>query len=577
MIKHQLYKKGKWGWYLPLLTLVMVTMVSCNKDFENKRDLSVKADSVQGYKAPKVLYLILDGARGASVNTVQAPALTEISENALHSFNSVTDENGLESTGWADMLTGVNKAKHKVGTADFSGNNLANYPMFFKQIKQSNPNLRTAAFSSSPAFSQQLISNADVNENFNNDDEGVKTAMLKELKLANAAVVVAEFNGIEKAGKQYGFDASIPQYSAAILTVDAYIGAALNALKQRPSYSSENWLVVVASNKGGDFNVPPVKNDGTDFSKPLLNSFVLCYNPRFAFQYFSKPATTEVPYEGSVHPFGSDTTANVPAARSTAYNFGITGDFTVELKIKVLKFGTTAGNAPILFKSSSPANSTTGWWIIHSGITGNWRLGGLSATTMIANQPALKLNQWYTLGFKVYTESGKRWVMIYQDGVKAYPNPVEITNRNVDNNEELVAGFRSGFGSAAKQLITEIKVFKTAIPDDFIASYACEVGLNSKHPYYSKLISYWPATDGGIGVFKDLGPAKNDFLLKKYKWESFSEYNPKLCVNLPLDIYTKIPNGIDIPSFIYGWMGIKSIGLNLDGRTWIPVYNNVNP
>jgi hypothetical protein len=577
MIKHRLYNKGKWGWNLSLLALVMVTMVSCNKDFENKRDLSVKSDTASGYKAPKVLYIILDGARGASINTVQAPALTEISENALHSFNSLSDENGLESTSWADMLTGVNKAKHKVTTADFSGNNLANYPMFFKQIKQANSNLRTAAFSSSPAFSQQLISNADVNENFNNDDEAVKTALVKELKQENASVIVAEFNGIEKAGKQYGYDASVAQYSAAILTVDAYIGAALKTLKERPSYDNENWLVVVASNKGGDFNVPPVKNDGTLFSKPLLNSFVLFYNPRFSFQYYAKPATTEVPYEGNVHPMGGDTTANVPAAKSALYNFGITGDFTVELKIKVLKFSTSAGNAPILFKSSSPANAATGWWIIHSGNTGGWRLGGLTSISVISNQPALQLNQWYTLGFKVYTEGGKRWAMIYQDGVKAYPNPVDITNRNANNNEELVAGFRSGFGSATKQLITEIKVFKTAIPDAFIASNACEVGLNSKHPYYNQLISYWPATDGGIGVFKDQGPAKNDFELKKYKWESFSEYAPKLCVNLPLDIYTRIPNGIDIPSFIYGWMGMKSMGLNLDGKTWIPVYNTIKP
>jgi hypothetical protein len=482
MIKHRLYNKGKWGWNLSLLALVMVTMVSCNKDFENKRDLSVKSDTASGYKAPKVLYIILDGARGASINTVQAPALTEISENALHSFNSLSDENGLESTSWADMLTGVNKAKHKVTTADFSGNNLANYPMFFKQIKQANSNLRTAAFSSSPAFSQQLISNADVNENFNNDDEAVKTALVKELKQENASVIVAEFNGIEKAGKQYGYDASVAQYSAAILTVDAYIGAALKTLKERPSYDNENWLVVVASNKGGDFNVPPVKNDGTLFSKPLLNSFVLFYNPRFSFQYYAKPATTEVPYEGNVHPMGGDTTANVPAAKSALYNFGITGDFTVELKIKVLKFSTSAGNAPILFKSSSPANAATGWWIIHSGNTGGWRLGGLTSISVISNQPALQLNQWYTLGFKVYTEGGKRWAMIYQDGVKAYPNPVDITNRNANNNEELVAGFRSGFGSATKQLITEIKVFKTAIPDAFIASNACEVGLNSKHP-----------------------------------------------------------------------------------------------
>jgi hypothetical protein len=575
---HRQYQKYTCGINLVLVVMVLLAITSCNKDFANKLDLSGKADSISGYKAPKVLYIIIDGARGAAVNAVQAPALTEISENAMQTFNGLSDVSGLAATTWADMLTGVNKAKHKVTQADFSGNNLANFPMFFKQIKQSNPDTRTSAFSSTPAFSQNLISNADLNQNFSNDDAAVKAAMVTELKNEQAGVVLAEFNSVDRAGKQYGYDASVAQYSSAILTVDGYVAEAMRTLRERANFKKENWLVIVASNQGGDFPVPPAQNDGTLFSKPLLNTFAIFYNPRFSYQYYSKPGTSGLPYEGKTVALANDTTANIPAAQSNLYNFGTSGDYTVELKIKVLRFSTGNSNAPILFKTSSPANSTTGWWIIHSGVNGQWRLGGLPSAIMISNQPALKIGVWYTLGFKIYTENNKRWVMIYQDGVKAYANPVDITNRNVNNTEELVAGYRSGYGNTTKQLVTEIKVFNAAVPDNVIAAYSCKGAIDNKHPNYNNLIGYWPATDGFGGFFKDKSPSKNDFVLKnKFEWTAFSDFDSKLCVDLPADIYTRMPNGIDIPSLIYGWMGIKTLNLGLDGKTWVPVYNNLNP
>lgn len=579
MTTNRLYQKYTWRLNLSLIALVLFTIISCNKAFDNKLDLSEKGQEQQGNRVPKVLYIIIDGARGSAINTIQAPTLTEISENAMQTFSGVSDANGLASTSWADMLTGVNKTKHKVTQADFAGNNLANYPMFFKQIKQNNANLRTAAFSATLAFSQNLVSNADVNQNFNNDDAAVKTALVAELKNEQASIVLAEFNGVERAGQQYGYAANIPQYSTEVLTVDSYIGEAMNTLKQRPNYEKENWLVIVASNRGGSLNVPPGQNDGTLFSNPLLNSFVILYNPRFSYQYYAKPNTTELPYEGKAVPLANDSTANIPADKAAKYNFGTTGDFTVEFKIKVLRRSTGSSNAPILFKTSSPANSTLGWWVIHSGVNGGWRFGGMPASYMVSNRPALEVGEWYTLGFKIYTENSKRWVMIYQDGVKAYASPVDITTRaNQNNNEELVAGYRSGFGNTTKQLVTDIKIFNVAIPDDVILAYACKGAMSPKHPYYNNLIGYWPATDGSTGRFEDKSPSKNDFILKnKYEWTAFSDYSPKFCVDLPEDLYTRIPNGIDIPSAIYGWMNIKTLNMGLDGKTWIPVYNDVKP
>ncbi len=66
-------------------------------------------------------------------------------------------------------------------------------------------------------------------------------------------------------------------------------------------------------------------------------------------------------------------------------------------------------------------------------------------------------------------------------------------------------------------------------------------------------------------------------LKNKFEWAAFSDYTQKLCVDLPDDIYTRIPNGIDIPTFIYSWMNIKTLNMGLDGKIWIPVYKDVKP
>ncbi|SDJ38398.1 Concanavalin A-like lectin/glucanases superfamily protein [Pedobacter sp. ok626] len=574
MIKNRLYKKRTLVSGMPLLVLCLLTLMSCNKDFENKIDLSAKSDSLTGYRAPKVLYIIVDGARGASVNATKAIRVPDLEDNSLQSYASVSDESGLPATTWADMLTGVKKNKHKVTKADFSGNNLANYPMFFKYIKDKNASLRTAAFASTPVFSTNLVSNADVNLSFNNDDAAVKNAVINELKEEKATVVLAEFSGVDRAGKQYGYDASVKAYSDAIYQTFDDINEMVNTLKQRKSYEAENWLIVVASNQGGNFSIPPAQNDGSLFSNPLLNSFTLLYNSRFSYQFFSRPNAAAVPYEGKAIVYSSKTIfGTIPVSESAIYNFGTTGEYTVQLKMKLLKRGDL--NPAIIAKSDNTANSTAGWSFILSNGSVNWRmqLAGTSATG-----PALDLDTWYTLTGKLYMDGTTRRMKVFTNGV--LNSTVAQAANGTSTTAPLNIGYSPSYttGNDASKLITDVRIYNTALSDDYIAANYCKTDVKPTDVYYKNLIGYWPSMDGIGNQLMDHSPSKRNFTLTgAYSWTPFNELSENLCSDLPDDIYTRMPNGIDIPSFIFGWMGIQSLGLNLDGKTWVPTYRSINP
>lgn len=558
---------------IAILVVLMISLMSCNKDLDNKIDFSnnTGGDGIDA-KKQKVLYIIVDGLRGESVFKCPTPNLTKMVKTGMFTINSVSDENGLNSTSWSDMLTGVSKLKHKVLSEDFAGNNLANYPMFFKHIKDVST-IRTAAFTTSQSLQTKLITNADVSTNFATD-EAAKTATLTELGNNDASVILTEFQSVDKAGLQFGYDASVPGYAAAVTNIDSYIGELNTAIQARPNFKKENWLIIIASNKGGNYPVIPALMDQTLYSKPLLNSFVLFYNLNFKSTIYSKPGSlNSLPYDGTFARFNGDTVATVDAAKASIYNFGTTGSYTVSFKLKILSRGTL--NAPIFFKTSSTANATTGWWIIYNSTLGSWRLGGIPATAINTKTNLLEVNRWYDIGFKIYFVGAVRYVQLYQDGDPTEA-PVVITGRNANNNEPLVAGFQSGYGNTATQIISDIRIFNVAVSDATIKQYACEVNLDNRHPNFNNLIGYWPALDGIGTLLKDQSASKNNFTFENAcTWLKMEDYDDKLCIAPTPSLYQKVPRGVDVPSFILGWLNINATSFNLDGKIWTPTYTNI--
>src|SRR5690606_36695078 len=121
------------------------------------------------------------------------------------------------------------------------------------------------------------------------NDVAVKDKIINSLGDTDATMITGHFTSIDQAGAQYGYDNSVPQYKSAILTFDTYVGEILTALKARPAYAEENWLVVIASSEGGEFQIPAIRNDHIIFSHPDANTFTISLTAKYNSRFIGKP------------------------------------------------------------------------------------------------------------------------------------------------------------------------------------------------------------------------------------------------------------------------------------------------
>lgn len=582
--------KGAKSWLALISLTLMFMMGSCNKDFPNQLSQEQKNDtSGVSLKNRKVLYLIFDGARGRAIKAVNAPILTQLIRRSVYSYDGITDINKTAMTNasaWSTMLTGVGTAKHGVTGAEFTGNNLVAYPSLFTRFKANDPSQRTASFSASAAFATNLATDAGETKSFNNDDVAVKAALLEELKREDATLAVAEFGAVEVAGKQYGYSENTPGYADALRQMDASIGEILDALAQRKNYATENWLVVIASSKGGALPVNPDNIDKTVYGDDSRNNFIAFYNPRFVTRLVAKPASDKIPYTSTAPKYSGGDTENIKAVipnDNGLYNFG-TGDFTVQCKFRGT--GVDSSWPVFLSKSTGINNNVTPGWIMYLegkkwkvNISGNSRYIDFGATD--SNGPVVVNDGlWHTLTMVFYNEGGKRYVKCLTDGVLTRAG-VEITSLGtLSTAEPLTIGRHlNHVGTIPNALITEVQIFNAALSDATVAAQARKTVLDRAHPNYNNLVGYWPCNEGRgdqLLNYASKGEGIDFRLTGQFVWQTFSDFSPFLDPPIQDSFYSLVPNSVDIPFTIYQWMGInipKAWGL--DGAYWKTRYSDV--
>jgi hypothetical protein len=566
---------------IPLLLITgVVTWVSCNKGFDRVISQKNYQDTTSAVaQNPHVLYIVVDGARGQSVRDAQPPNIMGLTNNAIYCWNDVTDVSASKLTSWADLLTGVHQDKHQVLSGDISTSDLKDYPVFFSYIKKRDSSFRITAFSASDSI-KQMLGSADMNETFSGDDEATSKAALNELNTDSSRLVFVEFSSVDQAGAKYGYDVSVPQYKSAILTVDGYIGELLGAIRKHKNYENEDWMVVITSNRGGSFQIPPEQDDHTILSDPSLNSFVIFYSPRYQTSFIDKPYTGNRYQGSSVELSGLDASAVnaiIPDDHGD-YNFGDSIEFTIEMKVKVMPGpnGDYHYTYPsILAKRKSFDPGQPGWcifleqqfWQINFGQAGqgNTQVAGVNISD----------GTWHDIAVVVENRSGHRYARTYTDG--NFNKEVDITGKgDINTDAPLTMGFLPGsVNTPADVNITGLKIWKAALDDATIGQFACETTLPGNHPYNDYLLGYWPCTDGQGGVFKDNGSLQHDFVLQgAYQWQSF---NDLVCAPPSSNLSILMPQPVDIVRQILNWLQIAADPKwNLDGRVWTTNYVGIN-
>lgn len=562
---------------LSIICLILIILFSsCNKDFPNTLRTNYPNDTTNINEGKrKVLYLILDGVRGNAVTTLAPTNISLLARNSIYTYDGLADYQTntiTNAAGWANMTTGVDYLKHKITSDNFAGNDLATYPSLFSRLKASNPKYRTVSIAASASFNANLAIDATEKQTLATD-VAVKDALITELKTKDADLVVAQFHEPETAGIANGYETTNTAYTTAITTLDGYIGSIVSELKARSTYNKENWLVVIASNKGGAAVAAP--GSAGVYTDVTRNNFIIYYNPKFATQPLTRPDANSFPYVGYGPRFQATTTSSgIATVTNTALgNFGTSGDFTFMFKIR--DNSSAAKYYPMFLGKRSAFNSvsSTGWGFLFGGDDYQLDWGG-------SPRPGggkVRDGVWHTIAFKIFTLSGTRYLALFTDGIKKTAN-LNINGKNIDN----AIPFRIGSDIAAdgnnlnNMIIKDVALFNVAMTDEDLSA-TMRKEFTVSNPFFGNLLGWWPGNETTGTTIADLSGKGNPFIGNAALTRAaFEDLSPNVSPLISPSSYRVVINSVDIPSQIYNWMGIAPPPTwSLDGKAWKILYTDV--
>ncbi|HOZ98460.1 MAG TPA: DUF4983 domain-containing protein [Niabella sp.] len=573
-------------YFLAVVSTVAVVLPACNKTLDNKLE-SPDNEANPKAKARKVLMLIVDGGYGTEIKKIAPPNMNDLSGNSIFSWDALNSvSNTIDVTdqqGWATLLTGVAPEKHGV-ISEVSTNNFTQYPTIFSRLKTASAALRTVAIGSSSALTGTIAAAASEKKLVAND-AAVKDAILAELNTGNPDFLVAQFSGVETAGQEGGYLASSEAYKTAVLTIDTYVGAIANALNARANAPNEDWMLLITSAKGNNTAYVPTTKPWSAFDDGRHNNFIIMANPRFAYNNEEKPSV--FPYYGTTNSYriGNVTGTSRRSAQvkdATKYNFGSSGDFSVQCKVKIP--AGSYGYPSFLGKRNSfnQGAGDAGWLFFLEGA--DWQInsngGGGSGATNNKQARGTKVsdNLWHTLT-AVIRQNGasSRISTVFTDGIKN--NSVDLATRNLNTTSPFSIGWRDGSNGGDIQLnVTDVRIYNRALTDLEISNNFCRTDADLTDP---SLLGFWPSTtieydNVGKPFFRDYTSSANHLFLNNPSIIAFSEASFNVCPPVDEVAYKTVPQSVDVATQIYLWMGYAIPQTwGLEGQSWIPKYIDV--
>ncbi len=211
-------------------------------------------------KERKVLFIGIDGLRSDALQAAATPHMDSLFQTGISTYDSW--HLGVTSSGpsWSSMLTGVWEAKHGITNNSYSGANFANYPYFPHLIKDVDPSAKAVQIitwnqmDDASKNTGGYVTNAkwDLAIDAGTHGQGLVTAAAKiQLNDPDLDVLFIHYDECDAAGHATGFTTNSPTYMNATQQVDTEIGEVIDALKKRPNYANEDWLVLSTTDHGG--------------------------------------------------------------------------------------------------------------------------------------------------------------------------------------------------------------------------------------------------------------------------------------------------------------------------------------
>ncbi|TWU08476.1 alkaline phosphatase family protein [Stieleria varia] len=213
----------------------------------------------------RVLVIGIDGCRRDALQAAKTPALDSlVADGAMSESTQILGKryrfnNTVSGPGWSSFLTGVWADKHGVHDNSFKGKNYVDFPHFFARIKQRFPAARTVSLVDWEPIDTHIVSHADVHkvypaegaDGYTEQDAVIARDAAEILASDDPHAMMVYFGAVDETGHRDGFHPSVASYLSAIETVDSNVQKVLAALRSRPNYKSEHWLVLVSTDHGG--------------------------------------------------------------------------------------------------------------------------------------------------------------------------------------------------------------------------------------------------------------------------------------------------------------------------------------
>jgi len=235
-----------------------------------------------GYAQRKAVFIILDGIPADVIEKVETPVLDEIAAKGgpggyTHAYlggekDGYSQSPTISAVGYNHVLTGTWSNKHNVWDNDIAAPNY-HYWNIFRIAKASNPNIKTAIFSSwtdnrTKLVGESLPEAGGLKLDYSYDgleldkvrfphtkdakhmsdiDDAISTEAGKYIleKGPDLSWVYLEFT--DDMGHMYG---DSPQFYDAVKKADAHVGKVWNAIKERERKFGEEWMIVITTDHG---------------------------------------------------------------------------------------------------------------------------------------------------------------------------------------------------------------------------------------------------------------------------------------------------------------------------------------
>jgi predicted AlkP superfamily pyrophosphatase or phosphodiesterase len=235
----------------------------------------------------RVLLIGIDGCRAdalrAAMESGKAPALSALAKAGCANWSvfaggengGVTEQATSSGPGWSSILTGVWRNKHGVRSNKFEEHRIADFPHFMRRIKDAKPSALCSSIADWPEIHDFIVDASRIGgaefldskitlhpdpakkqHDWPELDATIRhraTALLRE---ENPDALFVYFGQVDEFGHAEAdpagrFSPDNAPYLGAIGRVDALIGDVLAAMRARPHFAGEDWLILVTTDHGG--------------------------------------------------------------------------------------------------------------------------------------------------------------------------------------------------------------------------------------------------------------------------------------------------------------------------------------